>query len=65
VTEIASHGVVFTAWWQIRGVEGIRGDAIHYSIQQLADSTHPSPEFESLSLRQLRISRHLLPSQKR
>jgi len=32
------------------GVEGIRGDASHYSIQQFADLTYLSPEFESLSL---------------
>jgi hypothetical protein len=32
------------------GVEGIRGDASHYSIQQLADLPYLSPEFESLSL---------------
>jgi hypothetical protein len=36
-------------WWQIRGIRGTRGEASHYSIQQLADSIQPFPEFESLS----------------
>jgi hypothetical protein len=39
-------------WWQIWGVRGIRGDASPNSNQQLTDSIHPFPDFESLSLRQ-------------